>query len=118
MSSFKKPFIIFFYSSVGTQCRGVHFSRVFHPVNKHCDYIAALNQTIVKATEQVLIQTSKSSKSAMQITWIMSLCPDLAGSICPEGSAACLVSGKNSFDMGQPGHQLELLSNDKYGIIY
>uniref|UniRef100_A0A8C1I7W5 Insulin-like growth factor 2 receptor n=1 Tax=Cyprinus carpio TaxID=7962 RepID=A0A8C1I7W5_CYPCA len=37
-----------------------------------------------------------------------------AGSLCPEGSAACLTTGDGSFNMGQPGHQLELLSNDKY----
>ncbi len=48
---------------------------------------------------------------------MMSVHPDRAGSSCPEGSAACLTSGKDSFDMGQPVHQLELLSNDKYVMI-
>ncbi|XP_056125524.1 cation-independent mannose-6-phosphate receptor [Rhinichthys klamathensis goyatoka] len=43
---------------------------------------------------------------------------NLAGSVCPEGSAACLISGKDSFDMGQPVHQLELLSNDKLRLRY
>uniref|UniRef100_A0A8C2IXB6 Insulin-like growth factor 2 receptor n=1 Tax=Cyprinus carpio TaxID=7962 RepID=A0A8C2IXB6_CYPCA len=41
-----------------------------------------------------------------------------AGSLCPEGSAACLTTGDGSFNMGQPGHQLELLSNDKYVLRY
>lgn len=43
---------------------------------------------------------------------------NLAGSVCPKGSAACLVSGKDSFNMGQPGHQLELVSNDKLKLRY
>uniref|UniRef100_A0A8C1GAT4 Insulin-like growth factor 2 receptor n=1 Tax=Cyprinus carpio TaxID=7962 RepID=A0A8C1GAT4_CYPCA len=38
--------------------------------------------------------------------------------LCPEGSAACLTTGDGSFNMGQPGHQLELLSNDKYVLRY
>lgn len=51
----KKVFSIFIHSSVGTQCGGVHFSRFWKPVSKHFDYIAALNQTVRKAPEQVLI---------------------------------------------------------------
>uniref|UniRef100_A0A8C1Z5G4 Insulin-like growth factor 2 receptor n=1 Tax=Cyprinus carpio TaxID=7962 RepID=A0A8C1Z5G4_CYPCA len=35
-----------------------------------------------------------------------------------QGSAACLTTGDGSFNMGQPGHQLELLSNDKYVLRY
>uniref|UniRef100_A0A8C1G8U4 Insulin-like growth factor 2 receptor n=1 Tax=Cyprinus carpio TaxID=7962 RepID=A0A8C1G8U4_CYPCA len=38
--------------------------------------------------------------------------------LCPEGSAACLTTGDGSFNMGQPGHQLELLSNDKLRLRY
>uniref|UniRef100_A0A673MU85 Cation-independent mannose-6-phosphate receptor-like n=1 Tax=Sinocyclocheilus rhinocerous TaxID=307959 RepID=A0A673MU85_9TELE len=48
-----------------------------------------------------------------EIDFYINICRSLSDS-CPEGSAACLTSGKDSFDMGQPVHQLELLSNDKY----
>uniref|UniRef100_A0A672Q5X8 Cation-independent mannose-6-phosphate receptor-like n=1 Tax=Sinocyclocheilus grahami TaxID=75366 RepID=A0A672Q5X8_SINGR len=55
-----------------------------------------------------------------EIDFYINICRSLnrAGSSCPEGSAACLTSGKDSFDMGQPVHQLELLSNDKLKLQY
>lgn len=57
-----------------------------------------------------------------EIDFYINICRSLnrAGSTCPEGSAACLThtSGKGSFDMGQPVHQLELLSNDKLRLRY
>ncbi|XP_016329709.1 cation-independent mannose-6-phosphate receptor-like [Sinocyclocheilus anshuiensis] len=55
-----------------------------------------------------------------EIDFYINICRSLnrAGSSCPEGSAACLTSGKDSFDMGQPVHQLELLSNDKLKLRY
>uniref|UniRef100_A0A672PLU1 Cation-independent mannose-6-phosphate receptor-like n=1 Tax=Sinocyclocheilus grahami TaxID=75366 RepID=A0A672PLU1_SINGR len=55
-----------------------------------------------------------------EIDFYINICRSLnrAGSLCPEGSAACLTSGDGSFDMGQPVHQLELLSNDKYVLRY
>ncbi|TRY58198.1 hypothetical protein DNTS_017409 [Danionella cerebrum] len=53
-----------------------------------------------------------------QTDFYINICRSLnrAGSSCPDGSAACLIqtAGKPSFDMGQPVHQLELVSNDKY----
>ncbi|XP_052442128.1 cation-independent mannose-6-phosphate receptor [Carassius gibelio] len=55
-----------------------------------------------------------------EIDFYINICRSLnrVGSSCPEGSAACLTSGKDSFDMGQPVHQLELLSNDKLKLRY
>ncbi|XP_051500970.1 cation-independent mannose-6-phosphate receptor-like [Myxocyprinus asiaticus] len=54
------------------------------------------------------------------IDFYINICRSLnrAGSLCPEGSAACLTSSKDSFDMGQPVSQLELLSNDKLKLRY
>uniref|UniRef100_A0A8C1XSQ9 Insulin-like growth factor 2 receptor n=1 Tax=Cyprinus carpio TaxID=7962 RepID=A0A8C1XSQ9_CYPCA len=55
-----------------------------------------------------------------EIDFYINICRSLnrAGSSCPEESAACLTSGKDSFDMGQPVHQIELLSNDKLKLRY
>uniref|UniRef100_A0A8C1XXP6 Insulin-like growth factor 2 receptor n=1 Tax=Cyprinus carpio TaxID=7962 RepID=A0A8C1XXP6_CYPCA len=53
-----------------------------------------------------------------EIDFYINICRNRAGSSCPEESAACLTSGKDSFDMGQPVHQIELLSNDKLKLRY
>ncbi|XP_041831231.1 cation-independent mannose-6-phosphate receptor [Melanotaenia boesemani] len=37
---------------------------------------------------------------------------------CPEGSAACLVTSQNSFNMGSPTGQLELVSSDRLRLHY
>ncbi|KAM4713477.1 cation-independent mannose-6-phosphate receptor [Anableps anableps] len=40
------------------------------------------------------------------------------GKSCPEGSAACLVTGQGSFSMGSPTRPLEAVSNDSLRLQY
>lgn len=70
---------------------------------------------LIKVTNGYLVDDGDDS-----IDFYINICRtlDIPDKSCPQGTAACLVTGHGSFDMGSPTGPLELLSNDRLRLQY
>ncbi|XP_070706018.1 cation-independent mannose-6-phosphate receptor [Pempheris klunzingeri] len=70
---------------------------------------------LIKASDGYLVDDGDDS-----IDFYINICRslNLPGKSCPEGSAACLVTSQDSYNMGSPSGQLQLVSSDRLRLQY